>query len=230
MNIWSKIVTAMSGGINEAGESIVDSQALRILDQEIRDAAEDLNKSKDGLAALIAQQKLAEEKVTSLKQDVKENEAYIVAALEKQEDNLAEELAGKVADLEGRLESEQNSAISFKTQADELRSAIKLAESQIKRLKQQTETVKATEAVQRAQKVVAERHSGSNSKLRTALDSLERVKEKQKLTSAQLKASAEMAQDSGSDSLDTRLKEAGIKQELSAADVLARIKSKNKLG
>lgn len=229
MNIWSKIVTAMRGGVNEAGESIIDTQALRILDQEIRDASEDINKSKDGLAALIAQQKLSEEKVVTIKKDVKENEAYILAALEKKEEALALELSSKVAGLEERLESEQNSAVSFKSQANELRSAIKLAESQIKRLKQQTETVKATEAVQRAQKVVSQRHSGSNSKLRTALDSLERVKEKQKLTAAQLKASAEMAQESGEGSLDSRLIEAGIKHENSAVDVLARIKSKNKI-
>ena len=35
MNIWSKMMTALRGGVNEAGEAIIDSQALRILDQEI---------------------------------------------------------------------------------------------------------------------------------------------------------------------------------------------------
>lgn len=38
MNVWSKLLTALRGGANEMGEAVVDSQALRILDQEIRDA------------------------------------------------------------------------------------------------------------------------------------------------------------------------------------------------
>lgn len=38
MNVWSKLLTALRGGANEMGEAMVDSQALRILDQEIRDA------------------------------------------------------------------------------------------------------------------------------------------------------------------------------------------------
>ena len=37
-SIWSKLFTALRGGASEVGESIVDQQALRILDQEIRDA------------------------------------------------------------------------------------------------------------------------------------------------------------------------------------------------
>lgn len=224
MNIWSKVVTALRGGINEAGESIVDSQALRILDQEIRDASHDLNLSKDGLASLIAQEKLASEKVANFQTEIKENETYILSALEKGEDQLAHDLAVKVADIELSLDTEKKIANDYNAQADNLRSTIKVAEEQIKRVKQQTETVKATEAVQRAQKVIADRHSGSNSKLRTALDSLEKVKDTQKLTSARLKAASEMANESSDVSLDVRLKESGIKKELAAADVLERLK------
>ena len=46
MNVWSKLMTALRGGTNELGESIIDTQALRILDQEVRDAAEELKNSK----------------------------------------------------------------------------------------------------------------------------------------------------------------------------------------
>ena len=47
MGIFSKIITAIRGGATEVGEAIVDSQAMRILDQEIRDAGEDLRLAKD---------------------------------------------------------------------------------------------------------------------------------------------------------------------------------------
>lgn len=228
MNIWSKMITALKGGVNEAGEAIVDAQALRILDQEIRDASEELNKSRDGLASIIAQQKLAEENVTSLKADIKKNEGFILAALEKKDNDLAKEVAVRVANFENKLESETGAAKRFKEQADSLRESINNAQSQIKQLKQQTETVKATEAVQRAQKVVAQRHSGSNSKLRTALDSLDRIQENQKLNAAKMNAAEELSQEASGSSLDQKLEDAGITSSTKAQDVLDRIKAKNK--
>lgn len=226
MNIWSKMVTALRGGVNEAGEAIVDAQALRILDQEIRDASEELHKSKDGLASIIAQQKLAEEKVSTLKADIKKNEGFIIAALEKNDNALAEEVATRVANFENQIESESDAAKRFKEQADVLRDSINTAELQIKQLKQQTETVKATEAVQRAQKVVAQRHNGSNSKLRTALDSLDRIQENQKLSAAQMAAASELSQESSETSLDQKLQAAGITGSSDAKAVLDRLKSK----
>ncbi len=67
MSIWAKVATAVRGGVSEAGEAIVDNQALRILDQEIRDADNGLGKSKEALTGIIAKRKLADKKVESLK-------------------------------------------------------------------------------------------------------------------------------------------------------------------
>ncbi len=38
MAIWSKLFTLGRAGAHEAGSAVVDANALRILDQEIRDA------------------------------------------------------------------------------------------------------------------------------------------------------------------------------------------------
>ncbi|WP_197473737.1 PspA/IM30 family protein, partial [Oleiphilus sp. HI0066] len=97
-----------------------------------------------------------------------------------------------------------------------------------KRLKQQVDTVKANENVQRAQAAVAERHSGSHSKMRTAMDSLDRIKEKQALKSAQMAAASELAEDSSATSLQAKLEEAGIAASGSSADdILERLKKKS---
>ena len=229
MNIWAKMMTALRGGINEAGEAVVDSQALRILDQEVRDASEELKQSKDSLAAIMARQKLAEEKTSQLKKSIEEHEGYAIKALEKGDEALAKEVAQKIADSENQLTTEQESAQNFKASADKLRLAIQQTERNIKRLKQQVDTVKATESVQRAQLAVAERHSGSHSKLRTAMDSLERIKEKQALKDAQMAAASELAESSADDSLQTKLQQAGIASSgESADDVLARLKNRAK--
>jgi len=231
MNIWSKMVTALRGGVNEAGEAIVDGQALRILDQEMRDASEELKRSKDSLAEIMARQKLAEEKCKLIKHSIEEHEGYALKALDKGDENLAHEVAERIAGFENALTSEHESATAFSQSVEKLRTAIDQAEKNIKRLRQQVDTVKATENVQRAQAAVAERHSGSNSKMRTAMESLERIKERQALRDAQIKAANEMAQEgSENDSLKAKLEAAGITTSGAAAsDVLARLKEKKSL-
>ena len=225
MNIWAKMMTALRGGVNEAGEAILDSQALRILDQEVRDAAEELKQSKDSLAGIIAQQKLAEEKSATLAKEAEKHEGYAIKALEKGDNDLAREVAEKIADLENQLTQERDLGKEFTGSVSKLRSAIHQAEANIKRLKQQVDTVKATESVQRAQAAVAERHGGANSRLRTAMDSLERIKEKQALKSAQMSAAQELAEETSDFSLQAKLRKAGITHTGSSADdVLARLK------
>ena len=231
MNIWAKMMTALRGGVNEAGEAIVDSQALRILDQEVRDASEELKQSKNALAEIMAREKLAAEKCATLKKQVEEHEGYAVKALDKGDEALAHEVAQKIADLENQLNQETEASEGYAKSANDLRSAIVHTERNLKRLKQQVDTVKATENVQRAQAAVAERYSGSNSKMRTAMDSLERIKEKQALKSAQMNAASELSQETTDSSLQTKLEEAGIAPSGSSADeILARIKSKSSSG
>lgn len=227
MNIWSKMMTALRGGVNEAGEAVVDSQALRILDQEIRDAAEELKQSKDSLAEILARQKVAEEKCTNLEKQIKEHEGYAIKALDKDDESLAREVAEKIADLENQLTQEKETASGFEESVKSLRLAIKQAEQNLKRIKQQVDTVKATENVQRAQAAVAERHSGSESRMRTAMDSLERIKEKQALKSAQMAAARDIAEETSETSLKSKLEEAGIAPSgKNADDILERLKKK----
>ena len=115
MSIWAKVVTAVRGGVNEAGEAIVDHQALRILDQEIRDADDNLSKSKVALTGIIAKRKLSDKKVESLKSSVEEYEGYAIQALDKGDETLATEIAEKIAGLETELIGEEGMAKSFAT-------------------------------------------------------------------------------------------------------------------
>ena len=229
MNIWSKLVTALRGGVNEAGEAIVDSQALRILEQEIRDASVELQQSKDSLASIMARQKVSEEKCNQLREKVAEHESYALKALEQDNESLAAEVAQKIAEIENRLANESASCESYASSASDLRQAIQKADDDLAQLKHEVDTVKATESVQKAQAAVSAKHSGTNAKLLTAAESLERIKEKQALKSAQMKVAAELARDTSGDGLEAKLKDAGITPAgNSAQSVLARLKNKQK--
>lgn len=227
MTVWSKLITALRGSAHEAGEALIDSQALRILDQEIRDADADLRKSKEALAEIIAKEKLARGKLEQAAQKIAQYEGYAVKALEAGDEPLALDVAAKIAALEAAQGEDQTQAEQFAHSASQLRQAIAQAEAHIRRLKQQADTVKATENVQRAQATVAERYSGGQSRVQTALDSLERIKQKQAERGARLQAAAELAQENAEDALQARLRSAGITPEAQGASaVLERIKAR----
>lgn len=225
MSLWSKIITALRGGINEAGEAIVDTQALRILDQEIRDATDELNNSKASLAGRMARQKVSETQCSTLITNITEYEGYALQAINKNDEALAADLAAKIASLEKQLNTEQVAHTELTQSTNSLRDSTRLAERNIDLLKHQVETVKATENVQRAQAAVSQRQQDSNAKLTTAMQSLERIKAKQALQNAQLNAEQELAEETADDSLNTRMEEAGIiPGELDGEAVLARLK------
>ena len=227
MSIWVKVATAVRGGVSEAGEAIIDNQALRILDQEIRDADNDMGKSKDALTGIIAKRKLADKKVESLKSSLTEYEGYAMQALDKGDEKLANEIAEKIAGFETELLAENGLATSFAGSESQLRKAVSQTEANLKRLKQQVDTVKATEKVQKAQAAVAARHSGAGSSMRSAIDSLERLKAKQTERAARFEAASELAGSMEEVSLQDKLKAAGIVGGgASGGDVLARLKAK----
>ncbi len=226
MNIWAKIATAVRGGANEVGEAIVDQQALRILDQEIRDADNEIISSKEALTGIIAKRKLADKKVESLKASIKEYESYVMQALDKGDETLATEIADKIAGHEAELAGEAGVATSYADSEAQLRRAVAQSETNLKRLKQQVDTVRATETVQRAQAAVAARHSGADSSMRSAVDSLDRLKAKQAERAARFEAANELAHSTEEVSLDDKLKAAGIVGGgAKGGDVLARLRA-----
>ena len=227
MSVWKKLITAVKGGANEAAESVVDHQAIRILDQEIREAKDELRKSDQSLTTIMAKRKLAENKVKSLNSSIAEYEAHAIAANTKGDQALALDCAQKVVDLRSQCETEQQFADQFTASEKSLRQNIAQAKSNVRRMEQQIDMVKATESVQKAQVAVSSRHLGANSKMKTAAESLTRIQAKQEQRQAELESAEELAADESGDNLEKRLKEAGIAgSNASAEDALAQILGK----
>lgn len=223
----SKIMTALRGKATETGQTVVDSQALRILDQEIRDSENHLSQSKTELTRLMGQRQLNSNKADTLEAKIAELEKSAEAALDKGEEALAVEVAERMVALQDDLEAERAIVSEYDASIEKLRGAIRGTDNQLRQLKQQVSVVKATESAQKAQSAVAARHSGQNSAMGSAMESLERIKERQQLNSAQMQAADEMAAEESGSSLEARLKAAGVGgQNRKADDVLARLKAK----
>lgn len=223
MSVWKKLVTAIKGGANEAAEAVADNQALRILDQEIREAKEELRKSDNSLTQIMAKRKLAEQKTQSLTASITEYEGHARKAAGTDQ-QLALDCAQKVVELQGQLEAEQKFVDQFNQTEQNLRHSISQAKSNLRRMEQQVDMVKATESVQKAQVAVSSRHMGANSKMKTAAESLQRIQEKQTQRAAELQSAEELASEESGSDLDARLKAAGVAgSQTSADDALARI-------
>ncbi|BCB06602.1 phage shock protein A [Vreelandella venusta] len=226
-----KMFTALRGKATETGEAIVDSQGIRIMEQELRDAKAAMNRANEELTTIMARRNLAAKEVDTLSDKMAEYEKSAMAALEKGEQSLAEEVAGEIARLEGEREVAQANVTQYDGTIDALKSSIAKSKGEIRRVEQQMSHVKATEAAQKAQAAVASQHAGQNASMNSAVASLERIKERQALQAEKLKIGESMqAQDSGAD-LEARLAQAGIgKQQTSGSDVLARLKAKQNAG
>jgi phage shock protein A len=226
MSVWRKLVTAVKGGATEAAQSVADSQAIRILEQEIREAKDELRKSDHARTQILAKCKLAQQKVDNLQASIEQYEAHARKAIDSDR-QLALDCAQKVSDLRAEQDGEQQYLDQFKTSEKQLASNIGQAKSNLKRLEQQVDMVKATESVQKAQVAVSSRHLGANSKMKTATESLSRIQDKQNLRNAELQAAEELATEESSDDLSKRLAEAGIAGgTTSADDELSRILGK----
>jgi phage shock protein A len=226
-----KLWTALRGATNEGIEAAADTQSIRILDQELREAKKELQACDENLTKIMAKRKLAGNKVNAMKTDVETYTNHAIAASEKGDDALAIECAERVGEQEANLETEQSLLNGFMSSEKALKVNISKAKTSVRRMEQQIDQVKATESVQKAQVAVSARHLGANSKVKTALDSLDRIKAKQEQRNAELAAADELANEESGSSLDAKLKAAGIQPggQVKGNDKLAQILAAKKL-
>lgn len=228
MSIWKQLFTAIKGGATEAAEALVDSQAMRILDQEIRDAKEELRRSDTALVGIIAKRKLSGQKVAGYETGIAEYEQHARAAAEKGQQDLALECATRVATLRSEQNAENAYLQQFTQSEKSLKTNIAQAKDKLRQLEQQVDVVKANDSVQKAQAAVSTTNLGASAKMHTAVESLERIKTRQQERQAQFEAASELDQEQSGSSLDKKLADAGITgtQSASAQDELARILGK----
>ena len=227
MGILSKLFTAVRGGAREAGEAVVDMNAIRIFEQEIVDARNALDKAKRSLTEVMANEMQTKRKISALNESIAEHEGYAAQALEKGNEPLALEIAEKIAEFENEKEEQEAILGNFTASVAQLKSQIKEAEKTIKENQRQLSIVKTTDSVQKATMAVNTTLSNNSSSMSSAKASLERIKKRQQDQADQLKAAQELHDESSGANLKSKMEEAGIGgSKSSGSDVLARLKSK----
>ncbi len=226
MDILKKIMTAIRGGAREVGELVVDANGTRIFEQEIKDAQVHLNRARQDLTAVMANHMQAGRKVESLKTGISEHEGYAGQALDKNDEELALEIADKIANLENDLAEQAEVHKSYSVHVDRLKELVKKTERQLKEYERQLDMVKTTESVQKASAAITNNFASSNSKMLSAKDSLERIKKRQQDNYDRLAAAEELEAENSDKSLEDKMKAAGIgEQDKNANSVLERIRA-----
>jgi phage shock protein A len=240
--IVTKLWTALRGAANEAGEFAVDANATRILDQEIRDADTELRQARGGLASLMAKQTVERNHRGEKDSKLNEYAGYLRQLLAKQktaeqggqaseaasQGALAQEVAGKYAELEAAIKAADSVIAEYDKSIEALKQKITAGESGLRTLRQRADTVKAKQHVINASAAVSAAHSGTDTHMRSALDSLERIEKRQEESLARMDAANSLAEESTGQALEERLKTAGIIPGAQAAsDVLARFKNES---
>ena len=227
MAILAKLFTAMRGAATEAGEAVVDQQALRILDQEMRDAEKELGEAKSHLTEVMAQKRGVEREVERLRGQISEHEDYAMKALDKADEALATDVAQRIAQFEEELGVQEQALAQYDGGVNQLKRSIKATERNIAAMRRQVSMVKATERVQKASAAANARFSGSNTAMSSATSSLERIKARQQNQADRMEAATQLTADTEGADLDKRLRDAGIVSAgKSGSDVLDRIRAK----
>lgn len=229
-SVFDKLWTALRGGVREIGDAVVDANGIRIFEQEIKDAQANIATAKKSLTEVMARKMQAARKVDELAQSIRQNEGYAEKALEQNNEALALDVAGKIAQMENDRNEQLAIVTRLESQIEQLKTHIKNAEKLIADHERELALVRTTESVQKATEQVVENVAANNSALNSARDSLERIKKRQEMKQDRMAAGDILAAELSDGGLDAKLEAAGIKgSKADASAILARIKA-NKAG
>ena len=227
MGVLRDMMTALRGGASEVGEAIVDANAIRILEQEIRDAESAIGSAKQSLTRMKSAEIKLKREIATLDADAADYEQKAVAALNAGEEALATEVAERIAELESERGEKASEQATLDVEVRKIHAMIKSRERTIQKNKRELDKVRTVQELQRATESVSRNFAATGSSEHRVSKALERVKAKQEGWKDRMEAGEWLeGQEAGSD-IDAKLRAKGIGASGGgASDVLARLKAK----
>lgn len=227
MAVFSKILTMLRGDVRSIGQSIVDNNANSIYEQEIVEAKAHVASARHDLTAVMAKEMQATREIERLGREMQRYEGLALEALQKDQGALAEEVAGKVADLEAALAAQTAVRDDLAGHIARLKDLIRGAETVLRDHERELAMAKTTESVYRATATISNSMGSSGSKLMSAKESLERIKQRHQDTADRMQAADALDGEFGDKALERKLAAAGIGANADRkADVMARLQQR----
>lgn len=231
MSVIKKIMTLVRGSAREIGESVVDANATRIYEQEVVEAKASIVTAKSELSGVMAKEMQTARAIEKLRSEVARYEGLAVEALDKAQEPLAEEVAGKIAALEQDLQEQTKAHANYVLQVSRLKDLIQSAEAKVREHEREISVVKTTESVYRATQTISQSLGQGGSKLVSARESLERIKQRHEDMADRMVAAEQLDNELGQQALEKKLADAGIgESSRRQSDIMARIRARQAAG
>lgn len=226
--MFKTVLTLFRGGIAVAGEELEDRTALVILDQQMRDAATAVDRSKRTLALAIAQDQQEGRRLEATNARIADLEIRATAALDGGREDLAREAAQQIANLEADRDAAMTARTLFAQEITRLKRHVANAESRLTELDRGRRIARASEAVRNLRRGGIEAARPYESTLPEAENTLKRLRERQLEAQAADQALIELDVASGPLATAEKLAEQGFGPRIksTADDVLARLNAK----
>ncbi|WP_417806923.1 PspA/IM30 family protein [Thioclava sp.] len=223
--MFKMMTTLIRGRSHDVTEAFGDANALSILRQQLRDAADGLQGAKRSVAVVMAYAERERKSAAKLDTQLADLETRALDAIRKEREDLAVEAASAIADLEAERKASQTSITHYDGEIRRLREQVSLAEQRLRTLQRGKQIADAS---QRTQKLRGTMPDGVIASLKEAEATLERLQSRQTHAEDVEIAMVELTSSSSAEATSARLAAAGCGAPLrsEAADVLARLRAK----
>ena len=221
--MFRQLFTLARGRSADASQAFLDANALSLLRQQLREAAQGVAKSRKAVAVVMAYAEREKATLATTEEKIADLETRARAALDAGDEELALEAAAAIADLEAECDASRRTISTYETEIAQLRKDLSQSEALLGELKRGQRLAEATDKTQRLR---GDMPSWSQSDLADASETLKRVQERQKHNDATLVAMAELSAATNAETLSDRMAAAGYgaPKRTSATDVLERLK------
>lgn len=218
--------TLVRGKTREATEQFADANALTLFKQEIYDAEQHLLIVREDLTRLVAEKIQLQKSCAGIEEHIRQREEQAVIALKKQEQSLADELGQIIIDGQKQLAERRQDLAYLYQRETELKTVLKEMSDNIRQYKRELVLAENDERIRKTtsrQPTVHVRQQNTFDKLD---NQAHRLRERRERAAIIRQAAREVARDLDENTLDQRLQDKGIIENIELKEVMARLQQK----
>jgi phage shock protein A len=230
--MFKTLVTLIRGATAAAEQELADRNALLLLDQQIRDATNSLERAKKALALTMGQDREEAARIAAAERRIADLEARVTAALQVGDEAIAREGAEAIAGLEADRDSYCAAKALFEPEIHRLREYVAQAQQRLLALERGRRIARAAESIRVMRRGGVEEEGPHRATLSEAEATLGRLRNRQAEIRAADEALDELEAASRPETIAEKLAAKGFGPvvKTTADDVLARLRARAQSG
>ena len=197
-----QLMTLAKGRTQDVAEAVLDANALSLLRQQLREAASGVEQSRKALAIVMAYSEREKAALERIMAKLSSLEVRALDALAQGHEDLAQDAADAMAELEAEAEATRNAIAVYEQDIGALRQTQKDNEALLMELKRGQRLAEANNKTLSLRGAVPDM---AHANLDDAAATLRRLKEKQAHAAATSKAMAALSARANADAVDDKL-------------------------